>query len=103
MGGWARGERRISALTVIYTTIYAVILRAHPSPHPLAQDDSWVVLALDNELRNAANPHKHWEFLGSDGRGAAWERRIKPGATAKGLMPQLTAPRFARATLRSRS
>ena len=83
----------------ICTRIYAVILRAHPSPHPLAQDDSWVVLALDNELRNAANPHKHWEFLGSDGRGGVWERRIKPGAKSKRFVRQLRAPRFARAPL----
>src|SRR5258708_29038028 len=32
---------------------------------------SW---ALDNELRNAANPHKHWEEARGGGRGR--ERRI---------------------------
>src|SRR5713226_9420460 len=32
--------------------------------------------ALDNELRNAPNPHKHWEFLGSEGWGGREERRI---------------------------
>src|SRR5260221_13638055 len=39
-----------------------------PTPAPtlsLRMTVGWF-WALDNELRNAANPYKHWEFLGSE-------------------------------------
>ncbi len=52
--GWV-GPRGAKDLRPSNTRICAAILRAHPSHHPLARDDSWAVWALDNERRNTAD------------------------------------------------
>src|SRR6266404_4422913 len=65
-----------------------------PTPAPtlsLRMTGGWF-WALDNELRHAANPHKHWEFLGSQDGWVSVKRRIKPGAKSKRFVRQLRAP-----------